>query len=153
MHVKGLYLVQQSSSEIKLRIHTALGMTIYPNIPLSQTWSKITKGTPILIIALTGGRPVSGSDMRIRQEIGRSHDHQMGGSWASQLVRRCDSRGRGGHWGLSGTVVDNPLHTHTRAGMMWLGQKEVNHPSMGLGWHDQIGASLSTKGPKGSGVI
>jgi len=27
------------------------------------------------------------------------------------------------------------LHTHTRAGMMWQGQKEVDHPSMGSGWH------------------
>jgi len=35
------------------------------NIPLSWTWSKIAKGTPILIIALTG-RMVSGSDVRIR---------------------------------------------------------------------------------------
>jgi len=35
--------------------------------------------------------------------------------------------------GLGGTVVDDPPHTHARAGMMWQGQKEVNHPSMGLG--------------------
>jgi len=63
--VKGLYLVQRLSSEIKLRIHTALGMTIYPNISPSWTWSRIAEGTPILIIALTGGRPVSGLDMGI----------------------------------------------------------------------------------------
>jgi len=55
--VKGLYLVQWLCSEIKLRIHTAPGMTIYPN-PLSWAWSKIAKGTPILIIAPTGGRLV-----------------------------------------------------------------------------------------------
>jgi len=54
--------VQKLSSDIKLRIHTALGMTIYPNIPPSQTWSKIAEGTPILIIAPTGGRLVSGLD-------------------------------------------------------------------------------------------
>jgi len=64
--VKGLYLVQQLSSEIKLRIRAALCMTIYPNISPSQTWSRITEGTPILIIAPTRGRPVSGSDMGIR---------------------------------------------------------------------------------------
>jgi len=32
-----------------------------------RTWSEITKRTPILIIAPTGVRPVSGSDVRIRQ--------------------------------------------------------------------------------------
>ena len=67
-------------------------------------------------------------------------------------VRRCDSRGRGGCRGL-GETLDNPPHTHTRAGTMRLGQKEVNHPSMGLGWHARIGASLGTKGPRGSGVV
>src|SRR5882724_1837904 len=65
VHVKGLYLVQWLSSEIKLRIHTAPGMTIYPNISPSQTWSRIAEGTPILIIAPTKGRPVSGLDMGI----------------------------------------------------------------------------------------
>jgi len=49
---------------------------------------------------------------------------------------------------FGGTVVDDPPHTHARAGMMWQGQKEVNHPSMGLGWHARIGASLGTKGPR-----
>src|SRR5882724_2387076 len=57
--------MQQLSSEIKLRIRTAPGTTIYPNISLSRTWSRIAKGTPILIIALTGRRPVSGSDTGI----------------------------------------------------------------------------------------
>src|SRR5882724_298319 len=56
IHVKGLYLVQLLSSEIKLRIHTAPGMTIYPNISLSWTWSRIAEGTPILIIAKTSIR-------------------------------------------------------------------------------------------------
>ena len=64
--MKGLYLVQWLSSEIKLRTCTALGKTIYPNISLSWTWSRITKGTLILIIAPTGGGPVTGSDVRIR---------------------------------------------------------------------------------------
>src|SRR5882724_6608385 len=110
--MKGLYLVQQLSSEIKLRICTALGKTIYPNSPPSRTRSEITKRTPILM-APTGGRPVSGSDMG----IGRSCDLQTGGSWESRLVRRCNGRGGGGHRGLSGTVVDDPPHTHTEAGM------------------------------------
>jgi len=66
----GLYLVQWLSSQLKLRIHTALGMTIYPNIPLSQAWEKITEGTLILIIALTGGILISGLDMRIRHGDG-----------------------------------------------------------------------------------
>src|SRR5882724_8965166 len=101
--------MQHLSSEIKLRIHAALGTTIYPNRPLSWTWSEITKRTPILIIALTRGRLVSGSDMG----IGRSCYLWMGGPWASQLVGRCDGRGRGGHRGLGGTLVDNPPHTHT----------------------------------------
>jgi len=48
-------------------------------------------------------------------------------------------------------LVDNHPHMHTGAGMMRLGQKEFNQPSLGLGWHAQIVASLSMKGP-GSGV-
>jgi len=48
--------VQQFSLEIKLRVHTALGMTIYPNSPKGQAWLKIAKGTPILIIAPTRGQ-------------------------------------------------------------------------------------------------
>jgi len=51
-----------------------------------------------------------------------------------------------GHWW---TI----LHIHTRVGLMWLGQKEVNHSSMGSGWHARIGASLGMKGPRGSRVI
>ena len=82
-----------------------------------------------------------------------SHDLQMGGSQASWLVGRCDSRCGGGHRGLNGTVVDNSPHTHTGVGTMRLGWKEVNQPSMGLGWHAQIGAGLGMKGPRGSGVI
>jgi|SRR5882724_514612 len=78
--------------------------------------------------------------------ISRSCDLQMGGSQASQLVRRCDGRGRGGCRGLSRTVVDNPPHIQTGAGMTWQGWKEVNHPSMGSGWHAQICTGLSTKG-------
>jgi len=38
------------------------------------------------------------------------------------------------HRALNGTAVDDPPLTHTRAGTMWQGQ-EVDHPSMGLGWH------------------
>ena len=45
------------------------------------------------------------------------------------------------------------LHIHTRAGMMWQGCKKVNHPSMGSGWHAQIGTSLGMKGPRGSRVV
>ena len=45
------------------------------------------------------------------------------------------------------------LQIHTGVGTMRLGWKEVNQLSMGLGWDAQIGTSLSTKGPKGSGVI
>ena len=85
--------------------------------------------------------------------ISRSHDLQTGGSWASWLVRRYDGRGRGGHRGLSGKVVDDPPHTHTGAGTMCLGWKEVNHPSMGSGWYAQIGTGLGTKGPRDSGVV
>jgi len=48
--------------------------------------------------------------------------------------------------GLSGAVVDNPPHTHARAGAMRLDQRDVSHPSMGLVWHAQIGAGLSMKG-------
>ena len=69
------------------------------------------------------------------------------------LVRRCNGRGKGGHRGLGGTVVDDPPHTHTRVRTTRLGWKELNHPSMGLGWHVRIGASLSTKGPRDSGVV
>ena len=68
-------------------------------------------------------------------------------------VRRCDGRGRGGHRGLSGTLVDDPPHTHTRAWMMRLGCKEVNQPSRGSGWYVQIDTGLGTKGARGSGVI
>ena len=69
------------------------------------------------------------------------------------LVLQCDGRGGGGCRALSGTAVDDPPLTHTRAGMMWQGQKEVNHPSMGSGWHARIGTSLGMKVPRGSGVI
>ena len=69
------------------------------------------------------------------------------------MVRRCDGRGGGGCRALSGTAVDDPPLTHTRAGTTRQGQKEINHPSMGSGWLAQIGTVLSTKGPRGSGVI
>jgi len=49
--------------------------------------------------------------------------------------------------------VDDPPHMCTGAGMTRLGWNEVKNPSMGLGWHARIGAGLSTKGPRGSGVI
>ena len=49
--------------------------------------------------------------------------------------------------------MDDLPHTHAKAGMMRLGQKEVSHASMGSGWHAQIGAGLRTKGPRGSGVV
>ena len=68
-------------------------------------------------------------------------------------VRRCDGRGRGGYRGLGGTLVDDPPHMHTGVGMTSLGWKEVNQPSMCLGWHALIGASLGMKGPRGSGII
>jgi len=68
-------------------------------------------------------------------------------------VRRCKSRCRGRGRGLNGTLVDYPPHTHARVGMMRLGQKEVNQPSRGSGLYAQIGTSLCTKGPRGSGVI
>jgi len=74
----------------------------------------------------------------------------MGVSWASWLVGRSDGRGGGGCRGLGRTVVDDPPHTHARAGMMRLGWKEVSHPSMGSGWYAQIGAGLGMKGPRGS---
>src|SRR5882724_2058462 len=104
-------------------------MTIYPNISPSWTWSRIATGTPILIIALTGGRPVSGSDVVIR----RSRDFQLGRSWASQLVRRCNGRGGGGCRGLSRTVVENPPYSHARAGMTRLGLEGCQPPINGLG--------------------
>ena len=85
--------------------------------------------------------------------IGRSHDFWMGESQASLLVRRCNGRGRGGCRGLCGEVVDNPPHTHARAGMMRLGPEGINHPSMRSGWHARIGTGLGMKGPRGSGVI
>jgi len=66
---------------------------------------------------------------------------------------RGEGPGRGRCRGPGGTLVDDPPHTHARVGTMRLGWKEVNQPSMGLGWHAQIGASLGMKGPRGSGVI
>jgi len=61
--VKGLSLVQQLSSEIKLEDLYCTRYNHISNIPPSWTWTKITERTPILIIALTGGRPVSGLDV------------------------------------------------------------------------------------------
>jgi len=55
--------------------------------------------------------------------------------------------------GLSGTVVDDPPHTHTGVGMTRLGWKEIKPPINGLRVASQIGAGLGTKGPRGSGVI
>jgi len=66
----------------------------------------------------------------------------MGEVSASWLVRRCDGRGGGGCRALSGTAVDDPPLTHIRAGTMWQGQKEVDHTSMGSGWHAQNGTSV-----------
>src|SRR5882724_3223507 len=103
IHVKGLYLVQQLSSEIKLRIHTALGTTIYPTSPLHQTWSRIAKGTPILIIAPTGGRLVSGLD-RLDMGISRSCDfgweglRHLGWSGDTTAEAEVDARDSVGQW-------------------------------------------------------
>src|SRR5882724_1066963 len=94
--------MQWLSSEIKLRIHTAPGMTIYPNISPSWTWSRITKGTPILIIAPTGGRQLSGSDMG----ISRSRDFRTGGL---------------GHLGWSGDVTaEVTVDTGDSVGQWWM---------------------------------
>ena len=47
IHAKGIYLGQWLSSEIKLRIHTALGTTIYLMECLqSQAWMNITGWNP-----------------------------------------------------------------------------------------------------------
>ena len=61
-----LYLVQWLSSEIKLRICTALGMTKYPNSPLSQAWLKITKGSLILNITLVEWKGVQAQRLYVR---------------------------------------------------------------------------------------
>ena len=50
---------------------------------------------------------------------------------------------------MQGTQWDTDGQSSTYAhkvGMMRLGWKEVNHPSMGSGWHAQICTGLSTKG-------
>jgi len=92
----------------------------------SWAWSKIAKGTLILIIAPTRGRLVSGLDMRIghgdqwvtwpldRRVLVISVGH-VTLAWRFNTVRRCNSSGRSGCRGLSGTLVDNPLDTHTGA--------------------------------------
>ena len=133
--------MQQLSSEIKLRIHTALGMTIYLMECLqSQAWTNITGWNP---------KP----NNRLQSDpivISVSH---VTSARRCDTVGRCNGRGRGGCRGLSGMQVDNPPHVHTGAGMTRLGWKEVNHPPMGLGWHAQMGASLSMKGPRSSGVV
>src|SRR5882724_1115306 len=101
--------VQRLSSEIKLRIRTAPGMTIYPNISPSWTWSRIAEETPILIIAPTGGRPVSGSDTG----IGRSRDLRMGGlghlGWSGDVAAEVtvDTGDSVGQWWTT-------LHIHTQ---------------------------------------
>ena len=66
------------------------------------------------------------------------------------MAGRCDGRGSsGGCRGISGAVVDDPPHTHARAGAMRLGPEGCQPPINGLGWHALIGASLSMKGPRG----
>src|SRR5882724_13060156 len=110
----GLYLVQLSS-EIKLRICTALGTTIYPNSPPSQTWSRIAEGTPILIIAPTRGRPVSGSDMGI------GHGDQTWGS-DTGIRRSRDLRTGGlGHLGRPGDVTaEAAVDAGNSVGQWWM---------------------------------
>jgi len=46
-----------------------------------------------------------------------------------------------------GVGLDKPdTYTYThRAGMTWLGQVDVSHPSMGFGWHAQIGTGLGMR--------
>ena len=43
--------------------------------------------------------------------------------------------------------MDDPPHMCIGTGMTRLGQKEVNQPSMGLGWYTQIGSVSSIKEP------
>jgi len=63
----GLYLVQQLSSEIKLKYKAMPGTTIYASSPPSGAWSMITKGTLILNITLVRWKGVwaQGSDVRV----------------------------------------------------------------------------------------
>jgi len=66
--------------------------------------------------------------------IVRSRDLQTGGLGISQLVGRCD--GRRQQWMAGDSVgqwVDDPPHTHARAGVMRLGLEGCQPPINGLG--------------------
>ena len=76
----------------------------------------------------------------------------MGGlghlSWLGDVTEAAvDTGGSVGQWW---TI----LHIHMQGqGRQGWDQRDVSHPSMGSGWHARIGASLGTKGSRGSGVI
>ena len=140
--MKGLYLVQQLSSEIKLYDY------------ISQQPSK--------------------------SDLVRDHQKNLNpnnsSDWGKTSIRiGCDDQtwGSAGHltfiweclgylsW-LGDAMAEVEVDTGDLAGQWWMilhthmqgqGWKEVSHPSMGFGWLAQIGTSLSTKGPRGSGVI
>jgi len=82
-------LVQGLSSEIKLRICTAPGMTKYPHALWVRQQSNITKETLNLTIAPTMGRPVSGATWGSARHGDQLNDVNSVIRWASYDRGRC----------------------------------------------------------------
>src|SRR5882724_3143815 len=114
IHAKGLYLVQQLSSEIKLRIHTAPGTTIYPNISPSWTWSRITERDPDPNNSSDQGK--TGVRIGCEDWTWGSAGHVTFGREVLGILVGWEMHGRGGSGcrGLSWAVVDDPSHTQAR---------------------------------------
>jgi len=85
--------------------------------------------------------------------ISRSRDLWTGGlrhlGWLGDVMAEA-AVDTGESVGQQWTILHIHMQGQGRQDWDW---RDVSHPSMGLGWHAQIGASLSTKGPRGSGVI
>jgi len=118
--------------KIKLRIHTAPGMTTYPTFSKSNQ-VKDRWEDPNPNNSSDWGKTSDRMDMRLDMGL-EGHDLQLEGL-GILVVRRCDGRGGGGHRGLSRTWWTNPPHTHTRAGVMRLGPEGCPPPINGQGWH------------------
>ena len=85
--------------------------------------------------------------------ISRSRDFRPGGlghlGWPGDVTAEAavDAGESVGQWWMI-------LHIHTQGqGQRGWDRRDVSHPSMGSGWHAQIGTGLGMKGPRGSGVV
>ena len=76
---------------------------------------------------------LSKSDLvKDRQRNPNPNNSSNRGKTSIRLAGQCDGRGSSGCRGISGAVVDDPEHTHARAGVMRLGLEGCQPPINGL---------------------